>query len=833
MKDEVVGTETEVGFPGVDLPTKEMDTHNEKMSQEIAEVIFNDETHDDVIAQLKEMYEEHIHDYNFPRDMLQRAADIINHDTNKIDQEQARTLLQEFHGQQELLLNDSPYPEVRAVVDPTDDPSIPCNTFRVWLLGTLLAIVGAGLDQFFSLRYPSIVIYTYAGQLVVYPIGVFLAKVLPKKKVPLGPLSFTLNPGPFNQKEHMVITIMSNVAYGGYNGTAYVTSIIQVLELDVFYGDKKLTQSAGFQILLALSTQLIGYGAAGITRRILVYPAEMIWPKSLAQIALNKALHSDDGSREESSGWKITRYRFFLICFGSMFLYFWIPNYLFGAVSTFNWMTWISPGNVTLAIITGGVCGMGLNPIPTFDWNQVTALIDPIVTPFFAMANLFVGELIAVVLVIIPVYWTNSMKTGYFPINSNYVFDNRGKPYNVTRVLNADYTLNEEAYKAYSPPYLSASNTVLYACFFGVYTACVVHTALYNRREIVKGFKNIFNFRQSAFEAEKDVHNRLMREYKEAPEWWYLIMLAISFVMSCLACTLWDTSMPIWGVVFAIVLCFVIQVPVGIILASSNTEVTLNVIAEFIGGYALSGKPVANMLFKAYGYIACAQSIQFCADLKLAHYAKIPPRLTFAVQTWATIVAAFVSIGVNQWQLLNIKDVCSQDQPDKFTCPGSHTFFTASVIWGAIGPKRIFGSGQLYSPLGWGFLAGAILPIPFYFLQKRYPNSWVRYVHIPVLLNGPLELSPYNLMHLWPATVISFVFNFYIKSRWLGWWQRYAYVFTSSMSSAIGISAIVIFFAVQFHAVNLDWWGNNVSYAGVDGDSAVCVLKVAPTNGFS
>ncbi len=35
-------------------------------------------------------------------------------------------------------------------------------------------------------------------------------------------------------------------------------------------------------------------------------------------------------------------------------------------MSSFNWLTWISPTNATLATITGFNYGLGLNPFPTF-----------------------------------------------------------------------------------------------------------------------------------------------------------------------------------------------------------------------------------------------------------------------------------------------------------------------------------------------------------------------------------------------------------------------------------------------------------------------------------
>lgn len=119
--------------------------------------------------------------------------------------------LSELHFPKQFAENDSPYPEVQAVVDPTDNPETPVNTFRVWVLGTIFTILGTDIDQFFSLRYPGIYIYSYLAQFLAYPCSICMAKVLPTKKIPLGPLSFTLNPGPFNQKEHMLITIMSKL----------------------------------------------------------------------------------------------------------------------------------------------------------------------------------------------------------------------------------------------------------------------------------------------------------------------------------------------------------------------------------------------------------------------------------------------------------------------------------------------------------------------------------------------------------------------------------------------------------------------------------------------
>lgn len=144
-----------------------------------------------------------------------------------------------------------------------------------------------------------------------------------------------------------------------------------------------------------------------------------------------------------------------------MFFYFWLPNYLFQALSYFNWMTWIAPDNINLAAITGSIGGLGVNPLPTFDWNQLTVQVDPLINPFFSTFNVFLGA-ITTLPVIAAIWYSNVWETAYLPINSNGVFANNGKRYVVKNTLNDRGLFDNEAYKQYSPAYLSAGNILIY-----------------------------------------------------------------------------------------------------------------------------------------------------------------------------------------------------------------------------------------------------------------------------------------------------------------------------------------------------------------------------------
>ena len=65
-----------------------------------------------------------------------------------------------------LSTENSPYLEVRANVDPTDDPTMHSLTFRVWVIGTVFSACGVFIDVLFGYRNPGVYVGTNVGQLV-------------------------------------------------------------------------------------------------------------------------------------------------------------------------------------------------------------------------------------------------------------------------------------------------------------------------------------------------------------------------------------------------------------------------------------------------------------------------------------------------------------------------------------------------------------------------------------------------------------------------------------------------------------------------------------------
>lgn len=213
----------------------------------------------------------------------------------------------------------------------------------------------------------------------------------------------------------------------------------------------------------------------------------------------------------------MSQYRFFSAAFISMFVYFWFPDYIFTAISLFNWIAWIAPQNFTLATITGMNKGLGFNPLPTFDWNIVTHYVDPLVIPFSVTVNILFGTFLGG-LVIIGIYYTNAYNTGYLPINSNSMFNHYGKTYNVSMILDDRSWLDEAKYQEYSPVFVSAAWVCSYWFFFSVYAATISYAYLHHRHDIALGFRSLMKSFKKGFRANDDftdVHSRLMRAYSE------------------------------------------------------------------------------------------------------------------------------------------------------------------------------------------------------------------------------------------------------------------------------------------------------------------------------
>ena len=545
-----------------------------------------------------------------------------------------------------LFTDDSPYEEVRAAVRSTDGGEV-ANTVRAWILGMVFVTVGSGLNMFLSMRSPAINFPAIVIQLLVFPIGCLWAKVVPARVFSTLGVRWTFNPGPFTIKEHVVVVLMSNVSIS----YAYSTDALLALQGKPFYD---VNLGWGFSILFTLSSQLIGISLAGMFRRFLVWPSAMMWPGQFSNTSLFYALHDKTKSDATSSnGWTISRYRYFFHVLLGMFCYYWIPGVLWQGLSVFAFVTWIRPNHVVLNQLFGGVTGLSLLPI-TFDWTYVTAyLSDPLLSPTHSHINTLMGLSVFVILTTIGITYTGAIYSEYLPLVTSQTYDNTQNNYNVSRILGDNFSFDLSKYKAYSPLFLPPTFALNYGLSFAALTASLVHVGLYHGKEIWYRYKTARN-------QEPDIHLKLMQKYPEAPDWWYIGLFLASVALGLGTALGFDSQLPWWAFFVSVILGAVFVIPTCMILAISNIMLSLNVLSPFLAGFMIPGKPIGVMMFKVFSTITLGQAQTYSADLKVAHYMKIPPKTTFWCQVVATIWAVFVQIAVMNWTLGNIPNVCAK-----------------------------------------------------------------------------------------------------------------------------------------------------------------------------
>ncbi|KAH6831468.1 oligopeptide transporter 7 [Perilla frutescens var. hirtella] len=689
----------------------------------------------------------------------------------------------------------SPIKQVALTVSTADDPTLPVLTFRMWFLGTLSCVLLSFLNQFFWYRTEPLSITAISAQIAVVPLGQLMAARITDRVFLRGSRwEFTLNPGPFNVKEHVLITIFANSGAG----TVYAIHIVTAVK--VFY-QKQI--SFFVSLIVVITTQVLGFGWAGIYRRYLVEPAAMWWPANLVQVSLFRALHEKD-SRAKGG---VSRTQFFVIAFICSFAYYLFPGYLFQMLTSLSWICWIFPKSVFAQQIGSGLQGLGVGAVG-LDWSSISSYLgSPLASPWFATANVAVGFFFIMYVVTPLSYWGNIYDAKVFPIFSEDLFTGAGQIYNISSIIDGNFHFDDAAYKRQGQLHLSTFFVMTYGVGFAALSATIVHVFLFHGREIWEQSKSSFN------EKEKDIHTKLMSKYRQVPEWWFWCILVGNVALTIFACEYYNDQLqlPWWGVVLACLIAIFFTLPIGIITAITNQTPGLNIITEYIIGYIYPGYPVANMCFKVYGYISMTQAITFLQDFKLGHYMKIPPRTMFMAQVVGTLIAAFVYLGTAWWLMETIPGICDQSSDSVWTCPGDHVFYDASVVWGLIGPRKMFGDQGIYGMVNWFFLGGAIAPLLVWLATKAFPSQeWIRLVNMPILIGACGQMPPATAVNYTSWIILGFLSGFVVFRYRPDLWQRYNYVLSGALDAGLAFMGVLLYMCLGLENISIDWWGNNL-----------------------
>jgi OPT family oligopeptide transporter len=531
------------------------------------------------------------------------------------------------------------------------------------LSGLGLSAFGSTLATIFLFKPQSVSVSVIFLTVISYVGGNGLAIIIPRK----GLIGRWFNPHGFNSKEHLAIIIMASSA----SSAAYATEVLAAQKL--YYN---VIPNAAVAILLLFSSQLLGYGMAGVLRKSLVYPTKMLWPSVLPLSTLVETLHRD---RDEMK----KKWNFFWIIFGAVAVWELFPQYVMPILTGVSIFCLANRTSLPFTHTFGGSNGnegLGLFSL-CFDWQYITT--SAFFLPLITLTNGFIGYILCMAL-FVGLYYGNVWNALNFPFLSQQLFSANSTSeafdvYNQSAILDSKFELDTAALDAQGLPFFAATNaSYLLTTNLGI-TATVVHIFLWNRDAINDAFNfklpnfskmrqyftkpGLFFRKRAATMTEKeleelDPHYRQMLVYKEVPSWWYVLVLAISTIVAIGCIYTLESTLPWWGFVIAITLSFLGTLFFGAMAGLIGFSVPITSVIQLIGGYLHPGKPVANMYFVLFGANAQSQALFLIHNLKLGQYGKLSPRCTFTVQILGTVLGAIVnyalmnSITTNQREIL-------------------------------------------------------------------------------------------------------------------------------------------------------------------------------------
>ncbi|KAF7365018.1 hypothetical protein MVEN_00372900 [Mycena venus] len=467
-----------------------------------------------------------------------------------------------------------------------DDPTLPSITFRSIFLGVGLSafssvgkpsprwVSSEGLFDRSSVSSLSVLasgilivlkqatIYTFKPQnasvsqlfclIIAYVLGTAMHSGMPTH----GFWRY-LNPGPFNLKEHAVITIMSGTASNVATGMEIIAA------LDLFYDLRLNAAVAIFQIF---ATQMVGYGIAGVLRTFLVYPTYAFYPNYISVVNLLQSLHWRGALNAKKR-------RFFWIVFAAIFFWEWIPQYPFPLLTAFSIICLADNGRHEFVRNLFGAGssneGIGLLSVST-SWTLITQG-TPLVWPLQTQINSFIGMWLGYI-VLTSCYYSNVFNGRDLPWMSTSLFSIEGDSYNQSEVITADYKLNATALETVGLPRYTTTYALSQLCYNLSLGAAVTYLFLWHWPELRSAFGGLRFLKRGHADID-DPHYKEMQKYPEVPQWVYaaLFFVSIGVGIGCSYAGPHGTVlMPAWSIIYFTFFSAIISIFLGFITATTG-----------------------------------------------------------------------------------------------------------------------------------------------------------------------------------------------------------------------------------------------------------------------
>ncbi|CAN9113053.1 unnamed protein product [Alternaria alternata] len=697
---------------------------------------------------------------------------------------------------------------------PLRDDFVPAVTFRSIFLASILSAFQAVVFQIYQFKPTLITIQGTFIVLMAYFLGRGWVKLLPRgdkfearwrEKGGVGktPLWITImsffNYGEWNLKEHAITSITATSAsIAAPSSQVFAAS-------DLFY-DMPLSPIT--VIFSTISIGLFGYGICGIMRPICVWHVDSVYWSSLPTVKVLQGLHWQTVKDSKPLRW-------FWIAFSGMFVYEFFPAYIFPWLNSVS-IPCLAAMHATgskAAIITnlfGGATnneGLGWFSI-SFDWQYITSFQSSLPLKFQLHQT---AGFIVCFFVMLGIYYGNAWGSRSLPFMSTRLLTQDGKQYPSESVF-IDGILDEKALLQYGLPRITG--TFAYAMFMAnaAIGALVAHTVLFWGGDTVRAFKDA---KKGKFDDPHHAH--MAKHYKDAPQWWYLVVLLVSFVLGLVVVIKENVTLPIWAYVIALAMGTIISPFSTLLYARFGNGIATNNLSKVIAGLILPGRPIGNMYFAAWSHNVINSAVQLSMDLKLGEYLKIPPRVMFMTQIYGTVLGGFINYAVMISIVTGNKHLLADtDGNASWSGATIQSYNTNASTWALA--AYLYKQGKTYSIVPLGLLIGAAIVLAHRILVRFVPrigNFSLREINFPQFIQfaGYIPYNQSQTCVILSWTIVGFFTQFYLRNYRPRIFRDYSYLIAGAFDGASLTCLFILSFAV-FGAGGPaipfpQWWGNN------------------------
>ncbi|KAF9966399.1 OPT super, partial [Actinomortierella ambigua] len=174
-------------------------------------------------------------------------------------------------------------------------------------------------------------------------------------------------------------------------------------------------------------------------------------------------------------------------------------------------------------------------------------------------------------------------------------------------------------------------------------------------------------------------------------------------------------------------------------------------------------------------------------------------------------------------------DGTTQDPTGLWTGASPQVYWGSGLIYGALGPARMFGKSSQYHFIYWGFLIGGIIPVIQWVLTKKFPKiKWSR-LNVTIIAVGMSEFPAGLVLGLVCGLAVCLIWQGWLFRYHKNWWSKYTFILSAALDTGAAFTGLFLFLFFQggLHPklnVNMPSWllnyytpeGDNAPYKGVN-----------------